>query len=237
MKKTLVCIIAAIMTLFSYTVFSATAVENVIGSEGDYVILATITGIEDGIFELSKEYVISPKESDLPSAITVEKFRYTYCSEHSESYNNPQIGDNIIINLTSVNGKITPGKGVYKIDTVSHKTLKIMVPVESKDHECSKELLALAHYIRTDGTKTEFEYEGNKVYSLPQRALINEYEGDYITYYSNNPTTNEVITEIPVNNFLESESLWIYVISGLAFLLVLGSFVIYLINKNILNKQ
>lgn len=238
MKKRLVAFIFTLILITSIvTVNAATAVENVIGQRGDYVILATITDVHDGSFDLSKEYVISPKDANLPSTISVEKFRYSYCSEHSESYNNPQIGDNVILNLTMVNGKLTVGVGAYRVDTVSYKSLKVLVPFEMKGYPCASELIALAYYIRSDGTKTEYKYENNKVYALPS-TLISDFESDYISYYSNNigGTSSDVIKEVTIDSIFGVNGIWIPVSIILTILLAGGAVAVIIINKKIINK-
>lgn len=238
MKKILTVIFASLLcfSLF-YTSYAATAIDNITGSGEGFIILATITGVDDSVFVLSKEYVISPKENNLPSEISVEKFRYSYCSEHAESYNNPQIGDNIIVNITYSNGKYYVG-GAYKVDTVSYKTLKVLVPLEMKGQPCSSELLALAYYIRSDGTKTDYKYENGNVYALPQ-TLINDYENDYITYYSNASMHNsdDVIKDVTLENLLRTERVWIPVTAVVSFLLIAGVFIIFAINRSIIKKQ
>lgn len=237
MKRITAFFLMMFSVLFMFTVsYAKTAVESIMGNDDSYIILATITGVQDSVFELSKEYVISPKESDLPAIISVDKFRYSYCSEHAESYNNPQIGDNIIVNLTYSDGKYYIENGAYKVDTVSYKTLKVLIPIEMKGQDCSAELLALAYYIRSDGTKTDYKYEGSKAYALPQ-TIINDYENEYVSYYSNsNNISDDVIKDMTLEDLLANK-IWIPIVTVLTLLIALGSGVICIINRNIIKKQ
>lgn len=234
MKKTLSIVLIIILTIVLYTtVFStSSAVDKIITNDDDFVILATIIGIDNGenIIELSKEYEISPKNTSLPSTIKVNKFKYSYCEEHSKSYNTPQIGDNIIVKIRISPEHFYVDNGAFKVDTVSHRTLKVFVPNEMKNKDCCADMLALAHYIRTDGAKTAYTINGNQVISSSDNKVINMYEDDYIAYYSNgsNSTSNYVTQSSVATNSVVFE---VAIIFTLLILLVAGAVVIYIINK------
>lgn len=240
MKKTICIILSIALTLiFCLTVFStSSAVDKIIKNNDDYVILATIIGIdnESNMIELSKEYELSPKNTSLPSTIKVNKFKYSYCEEHSKSYNTPQIGDNIIVKVRISSNHYYVDNGGFKVDTVSHKTLKVFVPNEMKNEDCCADMLALAHYIRTDGEKTLYTINDNQVISSSDNKVINSFEDDYIAFYSNgsNSITNySTQSSIPANTV----AFEVIVIISMIILLGIGAFVVYLINKKIINNQ
>ncbi len=233
-------LLLSVISLITFPAYAQSAVESILSSDADYVILATITGAEDSTFILSKEYVINGKDDNLPDSITVDKFRYSYCIEHADKYNNPQMGDNIIITLNESNGGYTVGQGIFKTDTVSYRTLKVLVPLEMKDQDCMPELLALAYFIRTDGVNTDFIYENDRVYVQGEgkRFLLNELGADYITFIDNTGVNNshDIITDVPVKVFPLKGELWITAILFLSSGLLLGALVLIIFNLRIHKK-
>ena len=208
-------------------------VDKIIGQENDCVILATIIGIENNSIQLSNEYEVYPKNSNLPSTITVDNFKYSYCTEHSTNYNNPKFGDNIIINLTKANGKFMVGTGAYKVDTVSFSKLKVLIPHGMQGEECGTQLLALAHYIRTDGKQTQYKYDGKTVISINDNKTLNDYEADYIAYNDivENSSKSDPTKE---DSFTNSKYFEFTVITLLIICLAMGGFLVNFITKKII---
>jgi hypothetical protein len=96
-------------------------------------------------------------------------------------------------------------------------------------------LLALAHYIRTDGKSVSFTINNNKVISSSDNKIINSYEDDYFAYYSNgsNSIANYGTQASAITNSVAFEMIIIF---SMLILLIAGAFVIYIVNKKIINK-
>ena len=97
----LICILFASNSV----VFAKDIALDVIEGDHEYLILATVSDIDENYVTAEFYDTLNKTEEQISSSIQIEKFRYSYCSEHAESFNSPKIGDNIFIALDK-EGKI-----------------------------------------------------------------------------------------------------------------------------------
>lgn len=154
----LICFLLVINTV----AFASDIALDVIDGEHAYLVLATISDIDE-IYVTAEFYnTLNETEEQIPSSIKIEKFRYSYCSEHADSSNNPKIGDNIFIVLDKA-GDVYKSSVAYKTDTVDVRTLNLLVPSAMENQECMTDVAAIAYYIRTGGINTSFAFADNTV--------------------------------------------------------------------------
>ena len=241
MKKIISFLVSVLIIVFAFSFGYAQKdiypVDKIIGQSDDYVILATISAIEESnTIQLSKSYIISPKKVELPNMITVDNFKYSYELDQSKNYNNPKIGDNIIINLTKAGEKYMVGTGAYKVDTTYYSRLKVLIPRELQGTEKATQLLALAHYIRTDGEQNKFKYEKDNVLSLKDNTQLYDFEADYIAYNDIEEKSEKIDESLSEKTFADSKYFELIVIMSLIFLLGLGIFLIKFFSKKVIEK-
>lgn len=157
-KKMLVAFVLVCLILCAnISVFSKDIALDVLDGKHDYQIFATISDIDDEYITADFYSTLNKTEDDIPSSIKIEKFKYTYCSEHSDNFNNPKIGDNIfaVVDKSGENYKCSVA---YKTDTVDTKTLSIYAPSGMADRNCMIDVIAVAYYIRSDGAYPSFVF-------------------------------------------------------------------------------
>ncbi len=97
------------------------------------------------------------------TTVNIKKFKYTYCEEHSNSYNTPKIGDNICIAVQSEGDNYKLSGCAYKVDTVDVKTLNFLVPAPMKGQSCAYDVTAIAYFVAANGMAVEFKFEENTI--------------------------------------------------------------------------
>lgn len=207
-----------IIFLVFNTAYANNAVDTIINNDAQYVILATITNVTDNNFELTKGYGVKhPEYANLPDTFNVTKFKYGYCVEHADNYNNPQMGDNIIVAINYSNGVYNVRSSAFMVDNVSSNA-KVKVPESVKNHQCLNELLALGYYIHSDGERTEYEYaDDGLVYAVSEdgeKFEINRYKEDYVVFYNKNNTASSE-GEMPAQKRVNSASNTIIIFLGI----------------------
>lgn len=186
-----------IVFIISNTAYAGNSVDSIINTDAPYVILATITNVTDNSIELTRGYGVKyPESANLPDTFSVAKFKYGYCVEHADNYNNPQMGDNIIVAVSYSGGAYNVRSSAFMVDNVSSNA-KVKAPESVKNHKCLNELLALGYYIHSDGERTEYEYaDDGLVYAVSENGEkfeINRFKEDYVVFYnkSNPAVSNE----------------------------------------------
>ena len=221
MAKKIISLFTALIILTSFNVCSAkNAVDSIIGTDAQFVILATVTNISDNTFELTKGFAIRQSENaNIPDTITVTKFKYGYCVEHADNYNNPQMGDNIIVALDYSGGAYHISSDAFMVDNVSSGA-KVKVPEEIKNYDCINELLALGYYIHSGGERTEYEYSNNLVYAIGsggEKFEINRRADDYVVYFNKNKVDLTDKPQVPENPHTVSRTIILFLLFGVIF--------------------
>ncbi|MBE7037504.1 MAG: hypothetical protein E7404_01220 [Ruminococcaceae bacterium] len=236
MIKKFISVFFVILFIFS-NVYANNAVDTIISDETKYVILATITNVTDNSFELTRGYGVKyPEWAIIPDTFNVNKFKYGYCVEHADNYNNPQMGDNIIVAMEYANGVYNVVSAAFMVDNVS-SSAKVKVPENLKKYKCLNELLALGYYIHSDGERTEYEYtDDEKVYAVGENGEkfeINAHKDDYVVFYDKN---NALASEGEVTPQKKAENMSNYLMIFLSIGIIIGLGGIWLINF-LLNRK
>ncbi len=135
---------------------------DVMENEHDYLMFATVSDIDDNFITVEFYDTLNKTEDRIPPSLKIEKFRYSYCSEHGDSFNNPKIGDNIFASVDK-SGDVYTASAVYKTDTVDSRTLNLLVPADMENQECMTDTAALAYFIRNGGANITFGFADNTV--------------------------------------------------------------------------
>ena len=154
----LICILFASNSV----VFAKDIALDVIEGDHEYLILATVSDIDENYVTAEFYDTLNKTEEQISSSIQIEKFRYSYCSEHADSFNSPKIGDNIFIALDK-EGNTYRASAAYKTDTVDSRTLNLLVPADMENQECMTDVAAVAYYIRNGGANISFAFADNTV--------------------------------------------------------------------------
>ena len=236
MLKKLLLVFFIFLFVFG-NVYAENAVDTIINSDAPYVILATITNVTDNYFELTRGYGVKyPEGAYIPDTFNVAKFKYGYCVEHADNYNNPQMGDNIIVAIEYSNGAYNVVSSAFMVDNVSSNA-KVKAPESVKKHICLNELLALGYYIHSDGERTEYVYSDNDiVYAVGkngEKFEINSHQDDYVVFYDKN---NQVGVEGDSNPQKDAVDMSNHLMIFLAVGILIGIGGIWLINF-LLNRK
>ena len=232
-KKSISIFMAAIVVT-SFGAYAKNAVDSLIGSNAQYIILATITNVSDNMFELTKGYGIKhPENNALPDTFSVKKFKYGYCVEHADNYNNPQMGDNIIVAIDYSNGAYHVSSDAFMVDNVS-SSAKVKIPEELKNYDCMNELLALGYYIHSDGVRREYEYSGSSVYAIDsggEKFEINKRMDDYVVFFNKNKVDLTDKPPIPESQNNVSRTIILFLACGMVFGILCVISANYILNR------
>ncbi len=175
--------------------FAQGNVSDIMAGNQDHLLLATVVDIDDSSIILAPYHSIyvdaaSVGTQSLNDNITVRKFRYSYCDDHSDISSSPRVGDNIFISLDKNGSEYTMANGAYKISSVDYKLLTFYAAESMKDRDCLADIVSLAYFVRTDGSMRDFSFEnGTLTAYIDSRPL---------TLY---PTENiaEMVTFVNIN--------------------------------------
>ncbi len=148
---------------------SADGVEQILSGKQDFVILGSIKDIENDIIVVTVDYVLdSPESSLIGTDINVDKFSYSYCSDHvPQSFNNPIVSDNVVLSVDHSGDIYKIKNGAYKVDSNEYANCKIIMHEDSKDKDCVKGLLEVTCYIRSNAKVKEFEFDDDgRIYAV-----------------------------------------------------------------------
>lgn len=172
-------------------------VSDIFGSNQDYLLLATVIDVTDTSVFVAPYHNIyngdDTKQMPLTSNIEISKFRYSYCSDHSDISATPRMGDNIFISLNKNGDVYKMANGAYKTSSVDYKMLNFYASESMKGSDCLAEIVALANFVRTDGTMRDFRFEGG--------TLTVNSDGKILTLYPTNPPEKieETVTFLDVS--------------------------------------
>lgn len=157
MKKVLITFV--ILLMFVITASAEGIADMVINSDTQReLLLATVSDIDDKYIHIDVYNTVGDihTNDEYVGAVKVNKFQYTYCSEHADKYNTPRIGDNVFLSLVNNNGIYSVDGVAYKTDTVDVRTLNILTPVDMKSKDCITDVVAIAYFIRSNGMDHSF---------------------------------------------------------------------------------
>ncbi len=186
MKKSIIALIL-ITVLGVCSVGSAQGnVEAILEGNQDYILLATVVDFDDSSIIVAPYHVIRGEEdsAELPplnSNIAIEKFRYSYCADHSDVITTPKAGDNIFISINANGGQYTMAHGAYKISSVDYKLLTFYASESMKNSECLADIVALAYFVRTDGSMREFKFENGTLTAYRDDKPLTLYPSDNLS--------------------------------------------------------
>ena len=179
-KRILFTAILIIVVFTGNVSFAKDIALDIIEGDHDYLILATISDISDEYITAEFYNTLNKTEDTPSSSIKIEKFRYSYCIDHADSFNTPKVGDNFFAAMDK-KGDIYIAGPAYKTDTVDERTLSIFVPSAMENQDCITDPIATAYYIRMGGSHHEFAFAENSV------SVMNEGE-EIVIYPSDNKT-------------------------------------------------
>lgn len=178
MKKrfAVICVFLITTIFLTQAVYAKKIAKAVFDDKTDYLILATVSDITDNYvsvdyFDSIRKFnpdpndkkAVSAKEQ-LPEKFNIQKFHYSYCTDHADEYNQPKIGDNIFASIQKTGDTYRIKNCAYKVDTVDIKTLNFLVPETMKGEDCMDDIAALAYFAASGGAETKYEFDGGNVY-------------------------------------------------------------------------
>lgn len=152
----LICIITVLLNgLYAY----AYSAEDILNGEHDLLILGTVKDVDDDTVTVTVDNTVGKEVPSLKSGdIDIERFKYSYCEEHTtDEFNSPKIGDNIFASLSLKNGTYELLGGAYKVDSSEIKNTCVIVYQNMKGEECLNDAVEISYFIRTNGKISRFE--------------------------------------------------------------------------------
>ncbi len=243
MRRWMVCAVGLLlyMGMLCTGVSAQTVATEIITGEQDYLLLATISDITDDAIVAAPYYSIVRQDENgrdmdemLPTkdAIYIEKFRYSYCMEHADSFNTPKLGDNIFISLSKKGNGYVLKNGAFKTDTVDYKILTFLAPASMEGQDCMDDLAALSYFVRTDGKVRDFSFENGTVKVVKDGRELMLYPSDklkeLVTFVADNgkvsdsSKTKDVITDQEVALEKPADYRWVLAMGILVLGLILG---------------
>lgn len=168
MKKALLTILAAAIMLSCIPAFASGA-DDMLSGKQDHVILGSVKDIKNDIVTITVDHELGSVASPLVGKdISVSKFSYSYCDEHSTAeFRSPIISDNVVIALDAKDGKYTMVNCAYKVDSNEYANCRIIIMESETDDECATMLLETTCYIRSNAMVSEFDYDSEgRIYAV-----------------------------------------------------------------------
>ena len=246
-NRILTLLLTFIMLLSTASVYAKDIALDVIEGDHDYLMFATVSDIDEGYITAEFYDTLNKTEDEIPLSVKIEKFRYSYCPEHGDSFNNPKIGDNIFVVLDkSENGY--SASVAYKTDTVDSRTLNLLVPSDMENNDCMTDVAAIAYLIRNGSANISFAFVDDTVSILRDKQETVIYPTDaknpvaikYVTGEGKAKNTGKAQDVIAVNPVLpEAASYYKDLLMGKRIValgivligLISGMIVMYLSNK------
>lgn len=231
---------------FSPVVFADDNVFEIIEGSQDYLVLGTVVDINDTYVVLEHYQTVDAENSALVPLkrnenISIDKFRYSYCDEHSDISVTPRLGDNVFISVNKNGKSYTMANGAYKISSVDYKMLTFFASEDMKNQDCMADIMALAYFVRTNGEKKDFTFENGTLTTFVDSKKLTLYPTENITemvtFLDDDgniveaAVTKDVIIHgdtVQVEN--GSNYRWVLACLVLLFSVVLGGFVTYKLN-------
>lgn len=189
------CVVSFLLLCVCLCAYAQGDTAGILAGNQDYLMLATVVDITDSAIILAPHQLIylssdKAESSSLNENISVDKFRYSYCDEHSDISLTPRVGDNVFISLNKLGSRYAMANGAYKVSSVDYKMLTFYASESMRNKECLAEIVTLAYFVRTNGSMRKFNFENG--------VLTSDADGSSITLY---PTDNitDVITFLDID--------------------------------------
>ncbi len=234
-----------LLVCFAMNVCAQGDVSAILSGEQDYVLLATVVDVNDSSVVLAPYHNIYNGENSgqipLNNNISVDKFRYSYCSDHSDITATPRVGDNIFVSLDKKGNGYVVTNGAYKTSSVDYKLLTFYASESMKNRDCLAEIVALAYFVRTDGNMREFNFDNGTLTVENDSKILTLYPteqiSDTVTFVDingkiiDNVKTKDVITNEPDNSKKENDFRWVISIFVILMSASAGMLVVYNLNN------
>ena len=168
MLKKICALLCALAVLLS-AVFCYGAAKDIFSGKQDCLILGTVKDIGDSYITVGVDNTVGSQMPVLGGTdIEIDKFSYSYCTDHTTAeFNQPKIGDNIFASISVSGEKYIIENGAYKVDSSEMKNCSTIVYRDMKDEDCLKEAVEIAYFIRSNGKITKFTIEDDgKIYAI-----------------------------------------------------------------------
>lgn len=161
---------ALIFILISECAF-ADSTKSLFSGKQDYLILGTVKDVGEDLITVTVDNTVGSSVPSLSGTdISVVKFTYSYCTEHTTSdFNQPKIGDNIFASVNLTGSKYEIQSGAYKVDSSEIKNCSTIVYQDMNNEQCLEDAVKIAYFIRSNGKITQFTTENDgKIYALSE---------------------------------------------------------------------
>lgn len=149
--------------------------DNIFEGKQDYLILGTVKDVTDGTAAVTVDNTVG---ASLPSMIGkdiyIEKFSYSYCTDHApDDFNNPKIGDNVFASISKNGETYIVANGAYRVDSIEIKNLSTVVYTGMQGEDCLDSSVKIAYFIRSNGKITEFKKDDEgKIYAINNKDKV-----------------------------------------------------------------
>ena len=231
---------------FSPIVFADDNVSQIINGSQDYLILGTVVDINNTHVVLEHYQTVgtdgnTSRPLKRNENISIDKFRYSYCSEHSDVSVTPRLGDNVFISVNRNGNGYTMANGAYKISSVDYKMLTFFAFESMKNQDCMADVMALAYFVRTNGEKKDFSFENGTLTTMVDGKKLTLYPTENITemvtFLDNNgniveaAVTKDVIIHGDTAQVENGNSYrWIFACALILFSVAIGGVITYKLN-------
>ncbi len=156
-----ICVLLCALLIFAMPIFSIAAAKDIINGEQECLILGTVKDIGDKYTTVSVDNTVGEQMPTLiGSDVLIEKFSYSYCSDHiSTEFNQPKIGDNIFASVNAWGENYRIENGAYKVDSSEQKNCSTLVYRDMNGEDCLNEAVEIAYFIRSNGKIVKFSAE------------------------------------------------------------------------------
>ena len=251
-------ILKILVTIFIFlclcpVAFAMGNISDITNGEQDFLVLGTVVDIDDKYVLLEHYQTIRfrngiEKTFTRNDNIKISKFRYSYCEDHSDISLTPRVGDNVFISLNRNGNTYTMVNGAYKISSVDYKMLTFYASESMKGNDCLADIVALAYFVRTNGTGRNFDFENGVLTTKLDDKVLTLYPTenitDMVTFLDlegnivDAAVTKDVI--IQGENIFNSDSddyRWIVACFVILLSCISGGVVIYKFNGSSLDKE
>lgn len=172
-----------LITVLSVELCRADSVKEIFSGNQKYLILGTVKDVKDGSVTVTVDNTVGSKEPSIQGKdISVNKFSYSYCAEHTPvEFNNPKIGDNIFASIDDSGDEYIIKNGAFKVDSSEIKNCSTIVHQRMSGEQCFEDAVKIAYFIRANGKITKFTSDGDgKIYAVSDddKILIYPLEGN-----------------------------------------------------------
>ena len=162
----------------SFSSFAKDLALKVVDGQDNICILGTVSDINDKhIITEFYDFVgkTTDKKINEKSMLKIERFKYSYCTEHGWNYNTPKIGDNVFLSVKDKGDGTYLCEVAYKTDTVDIRTLNLLVPSNMENKDCMQDMTVISYFIKSDGEQLLYAFTDGVVYMLTDNKEVQIY--------------------------------------------------------------